>query len=169
MTSTPARNTDILVLDDDRELADTLQDFLTSEGYTVATANSPAAALDFYENNPQLALALLDLVMPESSGLSVMEALHRKNSDLPVVIMTGFGTIDTAVDAIKRGAEDYITKPFDREAVRKKVGRITTSGTITEFPTPSAPSAPFGIITGPDGNLWFAEDRANKIAFITPS
>ncbi len=119
-----AQETDILVLDDDRELAETLQDFLIGEGYTVATANSPAAALEFMEHNPQVALALLDLVMPESSGLTVMEELHRKNADLPVVIMTGFGTIETAVEAIKRGAEDYITKPFDRQAVRKKVGRI---------------------------------------------
>jgi DNA-binding NtrC family response regulator len=118
------REIDILILDDDQELAETLQDFLTGEGYTVATANSAAAAVEFYENNPQLALALTDLVMPESSGLTVMEELHRRNPDLPVVIMTGFGTIETAVEAIKRGAEDYITKPFDREAVRKKVGRI---------------------------------------------
>jgi DNA-binding NtrC family response regulator len=118
------REIDILVLDDDRELAETLQDFLTGEGYTVVTVNSAAAAVEFYENNPQLALALTDLVMPESSGMTVMEELHRRNPDLPVVIMTGFGTIDTAVEAIKRGAEDYITKPFDREAVRKKVGRI---------------------------------------------
>lgn len=118
------RDIDILVLDDDRDLAETLQDFLTGEGYTVATVNSAAAAIEFYENNPQVALALTDLVMPESSGMMVMEELHRKSPDLPVVIMTGFGTIDTAVEAIKRGAEDYITKPFDREAVRKKVGRI---------------------------------------------
>jgi two-component system NtrC family response regulator len=62
--------------------------------------------------------------MPESSGMIVMQELHRRNPDLPVVIMTGFGTIDTAVEAIKSGAEDYITKPFDRDAVRKKVGRI---------------------------------------------
>lgn len=118
------REIDILVLDDDRELTETLQDFLTGEGYTVATVNAAAAAIEFYENNPHLALALTDLVMPDSSGMAVMEELHRRNPDLPVVIMTGFGTIDTAVDAIKRGAEDYITKPFDREAVRKKVGRI---------------------------------------------
>lgn len=118
------REIDILVLDDDRELAETLQDFLTSEGYTVATVNSAAAAIEFYENQPQVALALTDLVMPESSGMIVMQELHRRNPDLPVVIMTGFGTIDTAVEAIKSGAEDYITKPFDRDAVRKKVGRI---------------------------------------------
>jgi len=124
VTVSAGQETDILVLDDDRELTETLRDFLIGEGYTVATANSPAAAIEFYEHNSQLAVALLDLVMPESSGLSVMEELHRRNPDLPVIIMTGFGTIDTAVEAIKRGAEDYITKPFDREAVRKKVGRI---------------------------------------------
>src|SRR5690348_18393019 len=62
--------------------------------------------------------------MPQANGISVMETLHRRNPELPVVIMTGFGTIETAVDAIKRGAEDYLTKPFDRDAVRKKIGRL---------------------------------------------
>jgi two-component system NtrC family response regulator len=118
------REPEILVVDDDRELAETLRDFLVGEGYSVGLANSAASAIDFYEHNPQLALALLDLVMPQSNGMAVMEELHRRNADLPVVIMTGFGTIETAVEAIKRGAEDYITKPFDREAVRKKVGRL---------------------------------------------
>lgn len=124
MTDGAVHEIEILVLDDDHELAETLQDFLISEGYAAITANTAAAAIEFHENNPQLGLALLDLVMPDSSGLAVMEELHRKNPDLPVVIMTGFGTIETAVEAIKRGAEDYLTKPFDREAVRKKVGRI---------------------------------------------
>jgi DNA-binding NtrC family response regulator len=118
------RDPEILVVDDDRELAETLRDFLSGEGYTVGLANSAASAIDFYEHNPHLALALLDLVMPQSNGMAVMEELHRRNADLPVVIMTGFGTIETAVEAIKRGAEDYITKPFDRDAVRKKVGRL---------------------------------------------
>ncbi|HEX6504130.1 MAG TPA: sigma-54 dependent transcriptional regulator [Terriglobales bacterium] len=122
--TTARQETDILVLDDDRELADTLEEFLTGLGYTVVTANSAAAALELCGDNPQLALALVDLMMPETSGLTVMQELHRRNPDLPVVIMTGFGTIETAVEAIKGGAEDYVTKPFDREAVRKKVGRL---------------------------------------------
>jgi len=122
--SADTRSPEILVVDDDRELAETLRDFLVGEGYTVGLANSAASAIDFYEHNPHLALALLDLVMPQSNGMAVMEELHRRNADLPVVIMTGFGTIETAVEAIKRGAEDYITKPFDRDAVRKKIGRL---------------------------------------------
>jgi len=117
MTNNAIRDVEILVVDDDIELAETLRDFLVGEGHTVATANSASSALDFYEHNPQLALALLDLMMPQSSGLAVMQELHRRNPDLPVVIMTGFGTIETAVEAIKGGAEDYITKPFDRDAV----------------------------------------------------
>jgi len=115
---------EILVVDDDRELAETLRDFLVAEGYHVAIAQSASAAVDFCQDNPQLALAMVDLVMPVSNGLAAMEELHRHNADLAVVIMTGFGTIETAVEAIKRGAEDYITKPFDRDAVRKKVGRL---------------------------------------------
>ena len=124
MTNNAIRDVEILVVDDDIELAETLRDFLVGEGYTVATANSASSALDFYGHNPQLALALLDLMMPQSSGLAVMQELHRRNPDLPVVIMTGFGTIETAVEAIKGGAEDYITKPFDRDAVRKKIGTL---------------------------------------------
>jgi DNA-binding NtrC family response regulator len=115
---------EILVVDDDRELAETLRDFLVAEGYQVAIAQSASDAVTFCQDNPQLALAMVDLVMPVNNGLSVMEELHRHNADLAVVIMTGFGTIETAVEAIKRGAEDYITKPFDRESVRKKVGRL---------------------------------------------
>jgi DNA-binding NtrC family response regulator len=67
---------------------------------------------------------MVDLMMPKIDGLAAMDELHRRWPRLPVVIMTGFGTIETAVAAMKRGAEDYVTKPFDREAVRKKIGRI---------------------------------------------
>ena len=121
---------EILVVDDDVDLAETLRDFLTGQGYSVEIATSGAQALQACQDNPQLALVLLDLVMPRSDGLAVMQQIHERNRDLPILIMTGFGTIETAVDAIKRGAEDYMTKPFDREAVRKKVGRIMELGRL---------------------------------------
>ncbi|MGA2989887.1 MAG: sigma 54-interacting transcriptional regulator [Candidatus Korobacteraceae bacterium] len=115
---------EILVVDDDVELAETLRDFLLGEGYSAGVATSGAQALQMCQDNPRLALVLLDLVMPQTDGLTVMRQIHNHNHELPIVIMTGFGTIETAVDAIKGGAEDYMTKPFDREAVRKKVGRL---------------------------------------------
>jgi two-component system response regulator HydG len=69
-------------------------------------------------------VALIDLLMPLTDGITLMEQLRQRNPELAVIIMTGFGTIETAVDAIKRGAEDYLTKPFDQETVRKKIGRL---------------------------------------------
>ena len=115
---------DILIVDDDSRMATTLQDFLRQEGYRVEVALSAEEALAFREHNCSFRLALVDLIMPLTDGLMLMERLLRQDPDLPVIIMTGYGTIETAVDAIKRGAEDYLTKPFDRQAVLKKVARL---------------------------------------------
>ncbi|HEY5161666.1 MAG TPA: response regulator, partial [Terriglobales bacterium] len=115
---------EILIVDDDLGLAATLRDLLSEEGYSAAVAANADEAVRLLDENPSAALALLDLVMPGCDGLALMERLHTRHPELPVLIMTGFGTIETAVEAIKRGAEDYLTKPFDREAVRKKVGRL---------------------------------------------
>jgi len=119
-----ARPCGILVVDDDLRLAMTLQELLHQEGYTVEVAVSAAEALALQERNPGLAVALVDLIMPITDGLKLMEELHRRDPDLSVVLMTGYGTIETAVEAIKRGAEDYLTKPIDSQAVRKKVARL---------------------------------------------
>ncbi len=114
----------ILVVDDDQGLATTLQEFLEREGYRVEVAFSGAEALALLESQPHIALALVDLMMPVMDGLVLMEEIHRRNPDLAVLIMTGYGTIESAVAAIKSGAEDYLTKPFDHQAVRKKVARL---------------------------------------------
>jgi two-component system NtrC family response regulator len=114
----------ILVVDDDAALAHTLREFLEREGYAVEVALSAAEALAIQQRNSHLSIALVDLIMPETGGLALMEQLHRRNADLAVVLMTGYGTIETAVEAIKGGAEDYLTKPFDYQAVRKKVARL---------------------------------------------
>ena len=114
----------ILVVDDDASMAGTLKEFLHNEGYEAEVALSAAEALALHERNPSIALALVDLIMPVTDGIALMGELHRRNPDLPVVIMTGYGTIETAVEAIKGGAEDYLTKPFDQQAVRKKVVRL---------------------------------------------
>ncbi|MBI1898074.1 MAG: sigma-54-dependent Fis family transcriptional regulator [Acidobacteria bacterium] len=114
----------ILVVDDDAGLAATLKEFLAREGYQVEVAQSAAEALSIQEANPRISLALVDLIMPLIDGFALTDELRRRNPDIAVVIMTGYGTIETAVGAIKRGAEDYITKPFDYEAVRKKIARL---------------------------------------------
>ncbi len=114
----------ILVVDDDAALAATLKVFLSREGYDVEVAQSGAEALAIHSANPRISLALVDLVMPLMGGLTLTEQLRRRDPDIAVVIMTGYGTIETAIEAIKKGAEDYITKPFDYEAMRKKIARL---------------------------------------------
>jgi DNA-binding NtrC family response regulator len=114
----------ILVVDDDAAMANTLQEFLQQEGYSAKVAYSAADALAVQERDPWLSVALVDLIMSPTDGLALLEQLHHRNPDLAVIIMTGYGTIETAVEAMKRGAEDYLTKPFDREAVRKKISRL---------------------------------------------
>lgn len=118
------RNYTILVVDDDVILAHVLRDYLERLGYSVEVAHSAAEALEVQHTNGRISLALLDLMMPGTDGLTVMAQLREHNPELAVVIMTGFGTIENAVESMRRGAEDYITKPFDREAVRKKIGRL---------------------------------------------
>jgi two-component system response regulator AtoC len=114
----------ILVVDDDASLVSALRNFLASEGYAVESATSGEEALAVQERVPGICLALVDLMMPLTDGLALMDQLRNRNPELAVVIMTGFGTIETAVEAMKRGAEDYLTKPFDQEAIRKKIGRL---------------------------------------------
>lgn len=114
----------ILVVDDDASLASTLKEFLSREGYAVEVAQSGAEALAIQAANPTIALAMIDLIMPLMDGLTLTIELRRRNPDLAIVIMTGYGTIESAIEAIKKGAEDYVTKPFDYEAVRKKIGRL---------------------------------------------
>ncbi len=114
----------ILVVDDDASLGATLKEFFSREGYRVEVAQSGEEALAIQAAQGPISLALIDLIMPLMDGLTLTAELRRRDPDLAVVIMTGYGTIETAIEAIKKGAEDYLTKPFDFEAVRKKVARL---------------------------------------------
>ena len=93
-TGTETRGASILVVDDDASLASTLKEFLVREGYSVEVALSAAEALSIQEANPGISLALVDLIMPVTDGLTLTDELRRRNPDLSVIIMTGYGTID---------------------------------------------------------------------------
>jgi len=120
----------ILVVDDETQISDLLRDFLTQEGYQVLTAANGVEAISLgKENRPDL--ALLDLKMPGMDGIEVFQKLREVKKDIGVIILTGYGTLKTAKQAMRLGAYDYLTKPFDlglvksviREALeRKEVG-----------------------------------------------
>ncbi len=114
----------ILVVDDDEVLAATLAKVLQQHYPSVHTALSGSEAAAVLAREKNICIVLADLVMPVIDGLALLDYVRQTDPNVSVILMTGFATIETAVQAIKRGAEDYITKPFDTETVLKKVSRL---------------------------------------------
>ncbi len=112
----------VLIVDDEKFIRDILADFLGMEGYIVRTAEDGAAALEEL-NNSHYDLIISDLKMPRMGGIELLDAIGTAAPNALTVIMTGFGTVETAIDAMKRGAYDYILKPFKVEEVIRVVQR----------------------------------------------
>lgn len=102
----------ILVIDDEKYQRDSLAGFLKKRGYTLSTASSGSAGIAYVAKH-QVDVVLTDFRMPDKSGLEVLEAIKTLNPTVDVVLMTAYGTIETAVEAMKTGAFDYLTKPID--------------------------------------------------------
>ncbi|MEO8588850.1 MAG: sigma-54 dependent transcriptional regulator [Flavobacteriales bacterium] len=102
----------ILIIDDEKAIRYALREILEHEGHKVEEAEDGTSGLDKAKKG-KWDLVLCDIKMPKMDGLEVLEKLHAHNEDLPVVMISGHGTIDTAVDALKKGAFDFIQKPPD--------------------------------------------------------
>jgi len=113
----------ILVVDDDENLRWVLQTQLEDMGYAVTTAADAQQALAVIEKDPP-ALVLTDLKMPGLSGLDLLEKIRVDYPELPVVLITAFGTIQSAVQAMKAGAYDYLTKPIDYDELAVVMDRV---------------------------------------------
>jgi len=112
----------ILVVDDEVVITEILSDFLGMEGWEIETATSGPGALEKLRSS-SFDLMISDLKMPEMSGLVLMEKVLNKDEGVVVIIMTAFGTVETAIEAMKKGAFDYILKPFKMEEVVQIVRR----------------------------------------------
>jgi response regulator RpfG family c-di-GMP phosphodiesterase len=112
----------VLIVDDEKFIRDILADFLGMEGYVVRTAEDGAAALNEL-GHARYDMIISDLKMPRMGGIELLAAIAQAAPSALTVIMTGFGTVETAIDAMKRGAYDYILKPFKVEEVIHVVQR----------------------------------------------
>lgn len=122
MTASNEERPRVLIVDDEKFIRDILADFLGMEGYVVRTAEDGQAALSEL-NLSHYDLVISDLKMPRMGGIELLEAIGTAAPNALTVIMTGFGTVETAIDAMKRGAYDYILKPFKVEEVIHVVQR----------------------------------------------
>lgn len=106
----------VLVVDDEKVIRGILSDFLTTEGLVVRTAENGEAALAELQQR-SYNLVISDLKMPRMGGLELLEAINRLQLPVLTIIITGFGTVETAIEAMKRGAYDYVLKPFKVEDI----------------------------------------------------
>ncbi|HHD64914.1 MAG TPA: sigma-54-dependent Fis family transcriptional regulator [Desulfobulbaceae bacterium] len=118
------RQAQLLIVDDETDLLQGLQRMLAREfeELDISIQPDPSLALEFVEKSP-VDLVLLDIQMPEINGLELLKKLRRFDQHLTIIMMTGYGTIEIAVEAMKNGAYDFITKPFDKTALFRTIGK----------------------------------------------
>jgi UDP-3-O-[3-hydroxymyristoyl] N-acetylglucosamine deacetylase len=118
----------ILVVDDEAKIRSTLRGVLTDEGFHVVEAENGRAALELLgETSPKL--AIVDIWMPEMDGIELVRRMRATAPALPIIVISGHGTIETAVRVIRLGAFDFLEKPFELDALLKVVGRALGNGT----------------------------------------
>ncbi|HDZ25161.1 MAG TPA: sigma-54-dependent Fis family transcriptional regulator, partial [Candidatus Aminicenantes bacterium] len=113
----------ILIVEDEDILRISIGDDLKEEGFDVSLSKSPILALDLLAKE-EFEVALVDYKMPEMNGIELLKKIKERQPDCTVIIMTAFGTIQTAVEAMRLGAYDYITKPFSNEELVLAIERI---------------------------------------------
>ncbi|MCR4393457.1 MAG: sigma-54 dependent transcriptional regulator [Dehalococcoidales bacterium] len=117
------RKTKILIVDDEAIMRDSLRDWLSDVGHDVLTAENSTQALEIIQKeNP--AVAVIDLVLPGADGLELLRKAKQLAPDIQVIIITAYGSIATAITAIKEGAYDYIEKPFPPEKIELLIDKL---------------------------------------------
>jgi DNA-binding NtrC family response regulator len=116
----------VLIVDDETTLLSFLERILADEGYETLAATTLAQAEQQLETR-HVDILLLDLALPDGDGLSLLERITRQRADLPVIVLTAFGAVHSAVQAMKLGAFDYLTKPFDTSELLVNLSKAAES------------------------------------------
>ena len=111
-----------LVLDDDPNVLQVLGGYMNAFNFDVEATDNPRTALELCRNK-RFDIILSDLMMPEMNGLEFLQEVRHADPDAAFIMITGYPSIDSAVDAIRRGAQDYITKPFKIEEIKYKIDK----------------------------------------------
>jgi DNA-binding NtrC family response regulator len=113
----------VLVIDDESDIRESLDALLSLEGYSVEMAQNATEGLQKMEN-AGYDLVLLDLMMPDRSGMEVLEEVRLRDRETPIFMITAYGSVEAAVEALKRGANDYFSKPWDNEKLIIEIDRM---------------------------------------------
>ncbi|MDI6906689.1 MAG: response regulator [Thermoanaerobacterales bacterium] len=113
----------ILIIDDEEEMCWALARAMGKEGYTVTTVTNPRQGLEMFRRDGADTV-LLDLVMPEMDGLTLLRHIRTIDHKVPVIMITGHGSLENALDLVTAGATGYVTKPFNVKDIREIVRRL---------------------------------------------
>ncbi len=111
----------ILIVDDDEQVLFLLERLLEKNNVESITSTSAAEALSLIESTPSIKLVLLDISMPEVSGIELLEKIHKLTPSVHVIMITGLNDVETAKKCMALGAKDFITKPFDLDYLQTSV------------------------------------------------
>lgn len=123
LTASPQPLGTVFVVDDDEAVRDSIRWLLESSNYKVELFDSGESFMTYYQPD-QVGVLLLDVRMNGMSGLEVQDHLIARKSDLPIIMLTAYGDVQMAVTALKKGAVDFIEKPFDHAALRQLVEKM---------------------------------------------
>ncbi|MFA5321757.1 MAG: sigma-54 dependent transcriptional regulator [Smithella sp.] len=137
----------ILIVDDELNMRLVLSAMLKKEGFEVSSAANGREALEIMRSN-KTAVVITDLKMPDLDGMELLSRISERNPEIPVIMITAHGTIATAVEALKKGAFDYITKPFDLDDLRNVISKAIKTSDLkeNELSLPPAEIERIGII-----------------------
>ncbi len=157
----------ILLIDDDDSLRRVIEFSLTEAGYAVSAAASGEEGLRLFERNSFDAV-ITDITMPGIDGMEVLARVRRRDARLPVIVITAYGTIENAVEAMKEGAFDYITKPFNRDELRLTLDKALTMRRLekenVELRAEIRGRYSFGSIVGSSEKIKEVLDLAGRVA-----
>jgi DNA-binding NtrC family response regulator len=122
----------VLVIDDETGSRESMAIAIEKAGYAVRTFDDARNALDFLEENDGARLAICDLRMPGMDGIAFLHEVRERRYDLRLMLVTGFGTIESAVEAMRVGADDYLTKPVDLYELRQRVNNLIEKEQLKE-------------------------------------
>ncbi len=159
----------MLIVDDERTLARTVKTFLTESGYDAEVAGDATKALELLETlRPDVVFT--DLRMPGMGGLELLERIHAFDPAIPVIIMTAYGSIEGAVEAVKLGAFDYLKKPIDLEELKLLADRARETSRLKQelsyHRKRASRDVPFGDIVGVSPVMRAVLEQARQIAAL---
>ena len=123
----------ILIVDDDKEICDYMETFLARDGFAVKTLTSPTDAVREVRSG-KYHLVVLDLMMPKIDGIELLRKIRKVDTDIAVIIFTGYPSLETAVQSMKFDVVDYIKKPFNQEEFRAVIDRVLKRKGLSRSP-----------------------------------